>query len=50
MGWFIVDGHQDIATALLEATDRDFAAPAPAAGEVPRVAGVGAVAGVGPVD
>lgn len=30
MGWFIVDGHQDIATALLEATDRDFAAPAPA--------------------
>lgn len=29
MGWFIVDGHQDIATALLEAKDRDFGAPAP---------------------
>jgi membrane dipeptidase len=29
MGWFIVDGHEDIATALLEAKDRDFGAPAP---------------------
>ncbi|MFM8386905.1 MAG: dipeptidase [Planctomycetia bacterium] len=29
MGWFIVDGHQDIATALLEAPARDFGQPAP---------------------
>jgi membrane dipeptidase len=29
MSWFIVDGHEDIATALLEAKDRDFGAPAP---------------------
>jgi membrane dipeptidase len=29
MGWFIVDGHEDIATALLEAKDRDFGVPAP---------------------
>jgi membrane dipeptidase len=29
MPWFIVDGHEDIATALLEAKDRDFSAPAP---------------------
>jgi membrane dipeptidase len=29
MGWLIVDGHEDIATALLEAKGRDFAAPAP---------------------
>lgn len=28
MGWMIVDGHQDIATELLE-TGRDFGAPAP---------------------
>ena len=29
MGWLIVDGHEDIATALLEAKDRDFGVPAP---------------------
>ena len=28
MGWLIVDGHEDIATELLE-TGRDFALPAP---------------------
>ncbi len=30
MAWLIVDGHQDIAMALLEDPGRDFAAPAPA--------------------
>jgi membrane dipeptidase len=29
MGWLIVDGHEDIATEILE-TGRDYAAPAPA--------------------
>ena len=30
MDWLIVDGHEDIAMALLENEGRDFAAPAPA--------------------
>lgn len=30
MSWLIVDGHEDIAMALLEEADRDFGAPAPA--------------------
>lgn len=29
MGWFIVDGHEDIATALLTSKERDFGTPAP---------------------
>jgi membrane dipeptidase len=29
MAWMIVDGHEDIATALLEEKGRDFGAPAP---------------------
>ena len=29
MGWFIVDGHEDIAMALAEYPDRDFGQPAP---------------------
>lgn len=29
MAWLIVDGHEDIATALLEDQGRDFGAPAP---------------------
>jgi membrane dipeptidase len=29
MGWFIVDGHEDIAMALAESQDRDFGRPAP---------------------
>lgn len=29
MSWLIVDGHEDIAMALLEGTDRDFGAPVP---------------------
>jgi membrane dipeptidase len=30
MAWMIVDGHEDIATALLEDRERDFGRPAPA--------------------
>jgi len=30
MGWFIVDGHEDVAMALLKDPERDFGAPAPA--------------------
>ena len=29
MGWFIVDGHEDIAMALAESQERDFGQPAP---------------------
>lgn len=30
MGWFIVDGHEDVAMTLLQDEGRDFGAPAPA--------------------